>query len=78
MINSKIEVKTRKATTETHELRLTGSAIRELLANSGVHVPQGASVYVAIPGGGDWSNTDLSIEGDTAIEIRWTETTHEQ
>lgn len=32
------------------------------------------SIYVYVPGGGDWSNMELDIDGDTPLCIKWEET----
>lgn len=34
-------------------------------------IPPNAEVSVRVPGGGDYSNMDLSIEGSLVIDIRW-------
>lgn len=36
-------------------------------------IPDCASVTVRVPGGGDWSNTDLDIDRDTSITVTWEE-----
>lgn len=36
------------------------------------HIPIDATLSVHVPGGGDWSNTDLELdERDRPLEIRW-------
>jgi hypothetical protein len=42
-----------------------------------LQIPGGSKtkVFVHVPGGGDWSNTDLDIDGDSPITIRWSQTT---
>lgn len=37
-------------------------------------IPDNAEVFVTVPGGGDWSNTNLDID-DHSVEIVWTITT---
>lgn len=34
-------------------------------------IPQDAKVFVRVPGGGDWSNTDLDIDPDTHVQVRY-------
>lgn len=46
------------------------------LVRAQVGVPAGASVrlYVDVPGGGDWSNTDLDVEDHPVkFTVEWTE-----
>jgi hypothetical protein len=61
-----------KKTTRT--ITLLGSDIVVLLNNSRVcfDIPPTAEIRVAIPGGGDWSNTDLEIS-NIEIHISWKE-----
>lgn len=48
-------------------------AINQCLIQEGREpLPVGATVSVRVPGGGDWSNTDLELdERDRPLEIRW-------
>lgn len=48
-------------------------AINQCLIQEGREpLPIGATVSVRVPGGGDWSNTDLELdERDRPLEIRW-------
>lgn len=34
-------------------------------------IPPNAEVTVRVPGGGDYSGTDLSVDGSVVIDIRW-------
>lgn len=34
-------------------------------------IPPHAEVSVRVPGGGDYSSTDLSVDGSVVIDIRW-------
>ena len=66
--------RTEKKTTVTEvELTVEGkkviAALREYLSHE--NIPEHASFYVKVPGGGDWSNTGLDIEDETFI-VRWT------
>lgn len=39
-------------------------------------IPENADLSVAVPGGGDWSNTLLTLGSDTdGLIVRWTERT---
>lgn len=66
--------------TETYTLHLSGAdiilAIRQELKAQGVSEglpPDNASVTISIPGGGDWSNTELDVSEASPVEISWTE-----
>ena len=37
-------------------------------------IPESAEVRVRVPGGGDWSNTDLEIDSDCPLTVSWKET----
>lgn len=50
---------------ERHDLL---KALRAL----GYQIPDDADMFVQVPGGGDWSNTNLDIERDTNLHVRWT------
>lgn len=34
------------------------------------NIPADAEVYVRVPGGADWSNTDLDLK-DAPVQVRW-------
>lgn len=76
-------IKDRKAVVTTqHRIELKGTTIIQLLnqelkaqgATEGL-VPSNATVIVTVPGGGDWSNTELDIDTRTPVTIEWTERT---
>lgn len=65
--------RTEKKTTVTEvELKVEGkqviAALREWLEQE--NIPAHASFSVRVPGGGDWSNTDLDIE-DADFTVHW-------
>lgn len=68
---------TRRVTTrQTHRVELDQDMLRSLLDSAGVRVPiRGAKFFVAVPGGADWSNTDLDIDSENPVVIEWEETT---
>jgi len=63
----------RTETTKRVELGFT--QIRRLLEREGVQLPAGAKITVTVPGGGDWSNTELDIDDRTPVVVSWTEVT---
>lgn len=53
-------------------MRLTPDIIIRALENCGITVPDSAEITVHIPGGGDWSNTDLDISDAHPVIVSWT------
>lgn len=37
-----------------------------------LNIPDDAKIFVKVPGGGDWSNTNLNIDDDTPLIVEWT------
>lgn len=80
MIDLKVGMKTKRTT--NYEVQLTGEQIADLLSQE--LSAQGVSeqprkgtnvkVYVSVPGGGDYSSTDLDIDDDCTITVEWQET----
>lgn len=63
---------------KTHTLALDDADVRELIkGHYGTAPPAGAKIYVSVPGGGDWSNTDLDISKENPLIIEWVEKTTE-
>lgn len=56
---------------EKYEAELNGVDIVELLRKAGHNIPEGATVYFAVPGGGDWSNTSIDITTEHPLRIEW-------
>lgn len=59
---------------EQHEVNFTGAELRQALKTAGYDIPIDATISVAIPGGGDWSNTDLEIGNEHQLHVAWTVT----
>jgi hypothetical protein len=70
-----IRTVTRTRTDKTTRIELDANALHRLLAAAGHDVPQDALIYFRVPGGADWSNTDIDIDGQHPVHICWTETT---
>lgn len=64
---------TKKIITAEHTIELDSSAIRDMLNEQGAEIPEDAEVriFVGVPGGGDWSNMDLSITKDCPVRVEW-------
>jgi len=54
-----------------HRLVLGRDEIIEFLRNKGRDVPTSADIFVRVPGGGDWSNTNLDLDQDTSVFVTW-------
>ena len=64
-----------KRTVESEfEINLTPAEIRQMLADQGHIIPASASIFIRVPGGGDWSNMDLDVDKDRPVIVRWKET----
>lgn len=71
---SAIEVKTVKIET-THRIELNKESFLQLLLSAGCKgIPKNVAIYVLVPGGGDWSNTTLTID-EAPVIITWSEVT---
>ncbi len=66
-----VKVVTVTTTTQRHEISLSNVDIVRLLQANGHDVPDDASIVVHIPGGGDWSHTDLPIGDDSNVIVAW-------
>lgn len=64
-------------TTQKHRLEMNRIDIRHALTSAGYEIPHDASIYVHVPGGGDWSNSDLHIDKACPVVVTW-ETTREE
>ncbi|AKQ75832.1 hypothetical protein FDH82_gp42 [Roseobacter phage RDJL Phi 2] len=65
-VPGRLMVETSTTTTSKHEAKLSGAAIRRLLA-----LPNDAHIKVTVPGGGDWSGMDLDLDSGTTLDISW-------
>jgi hypothetical protein len=75
-----LTTKTTTTTTRRHRVEIDNTDLIQLLTNlttanlADVSIPpDGARIYISIPGGGDWSSTDLDIDKDNPIVIEWEE-----
>lgn len=74
-----INPETKKTTTVEHSVKLGAVDLFNMLRRAGVPVPvpdpatSDLRIYVRVPGGGDWSNTDLDISASNPVCIKWTE-----
>lgn len=64
---------TKVSTESKMRVVLGDKAIRTLLTHAGIIIPAGATITVSIPGGGDYSNTDLDIDDRCPVVVAWTE-----
>lgn len=57
--------------TKEHHGEITAAGIIDLLRAAGHQVPDNALFYFSVPGGGDWSNTDIEIDTRHPVRFRW-------
>lgn len=70
---SKPSISVATRTTKQFTAQLDAKFVRQALGFSeDKEIPDNAEVFVRVPGGGDWSNTDLNLD-DTRLVVRWTE-----
>ena len=73
----KIQIETQ--TTERKTIKITRSMFIDLLVGAGVDISvdqRDVSIYIDVPGGGDWSGMPLDVDDDEqAINVHWTERT---
>jgi hypothetical protein len=63
-------VRTNTQTTKTTTITYSAQALCQLLG-----LPANTEIFVKVPGGGDWSNTDLDIDNrDRPLIARFVET----
>lgn len=67
-INSVVQ---RVTVTRHNSLVIDNAELRDMLRQRGFSVPANARIYFSVPGGGDWSNTDIDIDKDNPISIEW-------
>lgn len=69
------KIKTRREVRTTNFLSVGKKDFLNALGNCGTIIPEGATVFVRVPGGGDWSNENLEIDDDDcSIHVQWEET----
>lgn len=64
-INQRIERRVTKT------VQIDDQDIRNFLSAKGIVVPPDADVFVRVPGGGDYSNTNLEVTGGTPVQVTW-------
>ncbi len=60
--------------TKTHTITLNREVIIDLLRKEGIEVGASVEIFVSVPGGGDWSNTDLDISHSRPVTVHRTVT----
>lgn len=72
----KLQVQERVITNRKVELKVDRRAILDMLQAHGFQVPDSATVSIHVPGGGDWSDTELFLdEPEQAIRVVYEEVT---
>lgn len=67
-------ITTRTKTTKTTYIDLTREQVADALRLAGFNLPDNADIFVRVPGGGDWSNTDLMIDDEITLQVTYTTT----
>lgn len=68
---SRFKIETVTKTEQSHRLELTGAGIITLLRDTGHSVARDAVVTFHVPGGGDWSSSDVQICAENPVYIEW-------
>jgi len=66
-----VDVKKTATTVTTNVAEINRMQLILMLRSQGHPVPDDADIYVRIPGGGDWSNTNLDIDADSNLFVTW-------
>lgn len=56
-----------------HKIKVDTTFIRDVFCKQ-FRIPANAThlkVYVKVPGGGDWSNTDLELDDSNSLYVSW-------
>lgn len=67
----KLETRQTVETKQRFRLAITGENLRNLLAAAGHQIPKNARIIFTVPGGGDWSNMAIDIDGENPVEVQW-------
>jgi len=68
-----LDIQTRTTHLTITTIKLNGRQILELLKDRITDkIPDDAVVAFSIPGGGDWSNTDLEFKDDSLVKVSYT------
>ena len=78
MSTPKVLQETVVETTRKYRVEVGRVELIKALRIVGVKVPDAASVYVNVPGDGDWSNTSLDVDSECPIVVSWNECSREE
>jgi hypothetical protein len=67
----KIEQHVETTITRRYRVQVNREALVTLLRHTGIEVPSNAKISVHVPGGGDWSHTNLEIDNESPVNITW-------
>jgi len=70
---SDIVIHTVKRITTSHAAVLDDVKLIAALRALGLNIPDSATLYFSVPGGGDWSNTTINICEENPISVEWFE-----
>lgn len=70
-MSAKVKARETIATTTEHELLLDKEELLSMLNAAGYKIPTDCEITVAVPGGGDWSNTDQCKISGLPVCVSW-------
>jgi hypothetical protein len=70
-MKNRITVTETRVAKTTHHLTLNRAEMINMLRAAGIAVPDHVEIMVRVPGGANWSNTDLEIDAYHKIEVKW-------
>jgi len=62
----------KKKVVEATSITINRDDFIEIMGKAGVDIPENARIFIEVPSGGDWSNTELSLV-DSPIKIKYKE-----
>lgn len=71
MTKASIKLQTTISTVERFSLELDRAALTELIRAAYPGIPDSATIYFHVPGGGDWSNTCIDIDAENPVRVQW-------
>jgi hypothetical protein len=78
------KVRVQVASERTHSVSLGASELIDLLRAKGVDVPASAEVVFQVPGGADWSGSEVEVASteeanhDAVVTVRWRDRVEEE
>ena len=58
-------------TDQKYKVEITGEMIIAMLRETGMTIPDSATVSFTVPGGGDWSNMSIDVDAENPVYAEW-------